>query len=262
MWMGAGLQLFEMKNLLKRKLKAGKNSIGTWISIGHPDVTEILSGVGFDWLLFDMEHGSLTMESVERMMQSMNGNPAAPLVRVASKDPVLIGQALDAGAHGVMAPLVNTPQDAQKVVAACKYPPKGSRGVGPRRATQYGRSFSEYLRTANDEILIVAQIETPEAVRNIDAILSVRGIDVAAIGTGDLSMAMGCFADRKRKDFRQAIGKVQRACERHGVVPGMAYVSKPEQARESIRAGFRFIGVSEDYEFLIHAAANTLQQIQ
>src|SRR5262249_6135945 len=130
---------------IKQQLKAGKNSIGTWVSIGHPDVTEILAGVGFDWLLFDMEHAPLTIETVHRLMQSMSGSDTEPLVRVASKDPVGIGQALDTGAQGVMVPLVNTAEDARRIVAACKYPPEGTRGVGPRRASGYGRRFDEYM---------------------------------------------------------------------------------------------------------------------
>src|ERR1043166_8081102 len=180
-----------MKGTLKQKLRRGEVSIGTWVSIGHPDVAEILAGVGFDWLLFDMEHGPMTNETVHRMMQAMGEGPTVPLVRVASNNANAIGQALDGGAHGVMIPLVNTTEDARRAVAACKYPPDGIRGMGPRRATGYGRRFHEYVRNANRDLLVVVQIETPEAVANIDSILSVDGIDVAAIGPGDLAQSMG-----------------------------------------------------------------------
>lgn len=250
-----------MKFSLKKRLLAGKPSIGTWVSIGHPDVTEILADIGFDWLLFDMEHAPLTIETIHRLMQAMNGSTTVPLVRVASKDPVGIGQVLDAGAHGVMVPQVNTVEDARRVVAACKYPPEGTRGVGPRRATGYGRTFQQYMKTANREVLVIVQIETPKAIENIDAILSVPGIDVAAIGPGDLAQAMGCFANRQRKDYQDALDRFLKACARHKVVPSMAYVSKIEAAKEFIARGFRFIGIGEDDEFLAGAATLALAKV-
>jgi 2-keto-3-deoxy-L-rhamnonate aldolase RhmA len=248
-----------VKNALKRKLKSGKVSIGTWISIGHPDVAEILAGVGFDWLLFDMEHAPLTFETMHQMMQAMGGSETAPLVRVARNDSHLIGQALDGGAHGVMVPLVNTAEEARRAVAACKYPPEGVRGMGPRRASDYGRRFDDYMRRANREVIVIVQIETPEAVENIDAIVSVKGVDVAAIGPGDLSKTMGCFENRQsNKEYQQALDRVVRSCKRHGVVASMAYVTQPEQVRESIRRGFRFIGLGEDDVFLSEAATAAL----
>ena len=248
----------QMKNLLKRKLHTGKHSIGTWICIGHPDVTEMLARAGFDWLLLDMEHAPLSVETMHHLIQAMGGGPAAALVRVASKDPVLIGQALDAGADGVMIPLVNTAEDARNAVAACYYPPQGTRGVGPRRAADYGRRFVPYMKTANHQVVVVVQIETPETVRNIDEILSVPGIHVAAIGPGDLSMTMGCFHRREDPDFQRALNRVRDACRRHGVVPGMAYVSKSEQARKFIKRGFPFVGLGTDDEFLCGGAATAL----
>jgi len=251
-----------MRNTLKQQLKRGHLSLGTWVSIGHPDVAEVLADIGFDWLLFDMEHGPLTNETVHPMMQAMGGSATAPLVRVARNDSWHIGQALDGGAHGVMVPLVNTAEEARRAVAACKYPPEGTRGMGPRRATRYGRRFEEYLRSVNREVLVVVQIETPEAIENIDAIVSVEGVDVAAIGPGDLAKTMGCFGNPRNKEYQRAFDRVLRSCERHGIVPSMAYVSKIEKAREYIQRGFRFIGFCEDIEFLSGAAGSALAALR
>lgn len=249
-------------NNWKRKLKAGKVSIGTWISIGHPDVTEILADVGYDWLLFDMEHAPLTIETIHSMMQAMNGSATVPLVRVARNDPLVIAQALDAGAAGVMVPLVNTAEEARRAVASAKYPPEGARGMGPRRCTRYGRRFTEYVRTANRDVFVSVQIETPEGVANVADIAAVKGVDCIAIGPGDLAKTMGCFDNRSRKDYQDALDAVIRACRRHGVIPSMAYVSRVEAAREFIKRGFTFIGLGEDDEFLQRAAGVALEGLR
>jgi 2-keto-3-deoxy-L-rhamnonate aldolase RhmA len=244
-----------MRFPLKEKLASGQPLIGTWISLGHPDVAEIFSQIGFDWLLFDMEHGPLGLEVVHRLMQAMSTPGAVPLVRVARNDAVLIGQVLDAGAHGVMIPFINNADDARRAVAACRYPPTGTRGVGPRRAAQYGRAFHDYIEIANDGVLVALQVETPQAVDRIEEIAAVPGVDVVIIGAGDLAMAMNCFQSREDGKFQGIFEKVRAACELHGVTPGMAYVGDAEKARAFVRRGFRFIGVGEDTQLLAEAAA-------
>ena len=177
-----------MKNILKEKLKKGQAVIGTFISLGHPDVTELLSRLGFDWLLIDGEHSPIGLETMQVMMQAMNGSNCTPIVRPQWNDMVIIKRILDIGAHGVLVPWVNTKEEAEYAVSACKYPPKGLRGWGPRRA---GLFDPDYLQTANDEILVIVQIETKEAVSNVDDILSVEGIDACFIGPYDLSLSFG-----------------------------------------------------------------------
>jgi 2-keto-3-deoxy-L-rhamnonate aldolase RhmA len=225
-------------------------------------VAELISQAGFDWLLFDMEHGPLGMETVHRLMQAMSTPGAVPLVRVAKNDAVLIGQALDAGAHGVVVPFISNADDARRAVAACRYPPTGTRGVGPRRAAQYGRTFHDYIETANDGVLVVLQIETPQAVANIESIVAVPGVDVVAIGSGDLAMTMDCFQNRDDEKFESALEKVRTACERHGVTPGMAYVGDAEKAKACIAQGFRFVGIGEDTQFLAEATAKLIAKMR
>jgi len=178
-----------VKNLLKEKLQKGQVAIGTFVSLGHPDVTESLSRLGFDWLLIDGEHAPLGLETMQQMMQAMNGSNCTPIVRPEWNEMVIIKRVLDIGAHGVLVPWVNTKEQAEYAVRACKYPPEGLRGCGPRRAALFD---PDYCKTANDEVLIIVQIETREAVSNIDDILSVKGIDACYIGPFDLSQSFGC----------------------------------------------------------------------
>jgi 2-keto-3-deoxy-L-rhamnonate aldolase RhmA len=177
-----------LKNLLKEKLSKGIPVIGTFVGIGHSDVTERLSRVGYDWLLIDGEHAPLSLETMQVMLQAMNGSNCTPLIRPQWNDMVIIKRALDIGAHGVLVPWVNTKEQAEYAVRACKYPPEGLRGRGPRRASLFD---PDYFPTANNEIMVVVQIETKEALNNLDDILSVNGVDACYIGPMDLSMSMG-----------------------------------------------------------------------
>jgi len=177
-----------LKNLLKEKLQKGQVVIGTFVGLGHPDVTESLSRLGFDWLVIDGEHAPLGLETMQRMLQAMNGSNCTPIIRPQWNDMVIIKRVLDIGAHGVLVPWINTKEEAEYAVRACKYPPEGLRGYGPRRAALFD---PDYLKTANDEILVVAQIETQKAISNLDDILSVKGIDACYIGPFDLSRSFG-----------------------------------------------------------------------
>jgi len=161
-------------NKVKRKLKEGKMVAGPWIHIGHPDIAEIISMVGFDFVIYDTEHTPLSLESIQCMMQVMEGSGVVPLIRVAWNDPVLIKRALDIGAYGVLIPWVNTPGKAKQAVEACRYAPEGIRGCSPRRAARYGHNFLDYFeRFVHEELIIAVQIETKQAIDNLDKILSV-----------------------------------------------------------------------------------------
>ena len=245
-----------LPNPVKEQIRTGQVSLGTWISIGHPDVAEILGGLGFDWLLLDMEHGPLSISTVHAMMQAMGGSATQPFVRVATNDAVQIGQVLDAGATGVVVPKVQTADDARGVVRACRYPPAGERGIGARRAAAYGRRFQEYVRDAEAQILIAVQIETVRSVENVEEILATPGIDAAFLGPGDLSADLGCFKDRQSPAFVAAIDRVLASCGKHGVAPCMAYVPGPDEALAFIDRGFRMIGMGEDVALLGRAAAD------
>jgi 2-keto-3-deoxy-L-rhamnonate aldolase RhmA len=240
-----------LKNTLKEKLKKGESTVGTFVGLAHPDVTEQLSRVGFDWLLLDAEHGPLGFESLQLMMQAMNGTDCTPIVRPQWNDLVQIKRILDLGAHGVLIPWVNSKEEAENAVKACKYPPEGIRGFGPRRAMMFD---PEYFKTANDEILIAVQIETDLALKNLDDILSVPGIDACYIGPYDLSCSLGLGVPPKWDDPRYiaAFDRIVEAAEKYRKPAGMfATLDTIDWAMDK---GFKFNTVGDADSFLMYGA--------
>lgn len=246
-----------MKNILKEKLNRGEAIVGTFVELGHPDVAEWLARIGFDWLMLDAEHSPASFETLQRMMQAMNGTNCVPIVRPQWNDPVIIKRVLDLGAYGVLVPWINSKEEAENAVRACRYPPEGIRGFGPRRA---GMFDSDYYQTANEELLIAAQIETEKALKNLDEILSVPGIDACYIGPWDLSVSLGIGVPPKWDEprYSAAFDQVLEAAERHGKPAGMfATIDNIEWALEK---GFRFNTVDSDDFFLIRAARFALEK--
>jgi len=249
-----------MRNSLKRKLRAGQATVGAWVGIGHPDVAEIMAQMGFDWLVFDTEHAPVTIETVQRLMQVMGDSDTVPLVRVAWNDPVLIKLALDIGAYGLIIPWVNNQEEALQAVRSCRYPPLGIRGVGPRRASRYGLEFSDYLSQANDEILIVAQIETQAAAEHIDEILSVEGIDVFFVGPADLSASLGYLGRWNAPPVLATIDRLVEAGKRKGVPAGI-FAMGLAHAQECLERGFQFVALGSAAGFMMQGARNVLGQV-
>ncbi len=247
-----------MKNMLKRKLKAGEQTFGTWVSIESPMTAELMSSFGFDYFIIDTEHAPLDPLHVQTLMQAMRPDTkTTPLVRVWWNDPVPIKRILDIGAHGIMVPWVNTEEDAKKAVAATRYAPKGNRGNGPRRAALFD---PDYLQTADDEIMVVAQIETKEAVSNIDAICSTEGVDVVYIGPADLSSSHGHTGDKGHPEVQEAIDKVYDAAKAHGISAGIHYGSgKPMQER--IAKPWDFITLGNDILYLKAGVENQFKEL-
>jgi 2-dehydro-3-deoxyglucarate aldolase len=244
---------------LKRKLKNEEAVLGTWITINHPDVVDALSELPLDWLVFDMEHAPLEISDVEVLLMPLRGVDISPIIRVPWNDMVIIKRALDIGAEGILVPWVNSREEAEKAVSYTSYPPRGLRGVGPRRAVRYGqRSFLDYYENfeKNERILLV-QIETGRALENLEEILSTPGIDVAYIGPMDLSVSLGIplkFGDPR---FQEALKKVRGVCEKYGVTPGI-HAFSPEQAREFISQGFRFVALMSDLGIMRRGLMSTL----
>lgn len=246
-----------MKNPLKAKMRRGQPVIGTFVELMNPDVTEWLAHLGFDWLLLDAEHAPTDLVSLERMMQSMKGTDCVPLVRPQWNDPAIIKRILDIGAYGVLVPWVNNKKEAEAAVAACKYPPAGIRGYGPRRA---GMLDTEYYRTANDEILVTVQIETQEALDNLDDILSVPGIDAIYIGPWDLSSNLGFGIpptwDEPR--YAAALERVLSAAKKHKKPAGM--FTTIDTIDWVVKKGYTFNTVGADDLFLVSAAKQALDK--
>ena len=244
-----------MKNLLKEKLQKGQVVIGTGVGIGHPDVTEVLSRLGFDWLFIDSEHAPLSIETMQVMMQAMNGSDCTPIIRPQWNDMVIIKRVLDIGAHGVLIPWVNTKEEAEYAVRACKYPPEGLRGCGPRRCALFD---PDYIKTANDEILVIVQIETRKAVSNIDDILSVKGVDACFIGPLDLSLSFGFQGPQwDNPQYIEAFDKVLVATKKWGKTTGL--VIPQERVQWAIEKGFTILSVSGDLGHLMQGARAVLE---
>ena len=252
--------LVSLKNNLKRKLQSGDLCLGTWLTIGNPDIVDILKNLEFDWFVFDTEHSYFSFETAKTMMQALGEESrATPIVRVGINDQLLIKKALDIGAHGVLVPLVNSGKDAETAVRYAMYSPRGIRGAGAARAQAYGLKMAEYLRNANDEILVAVQIETSEAINNMEEIISTKGVDIAFVGPTDLTMSLGFVDDRWTPKVVDAMSRVVKACQDYGKYPGIMAVSV-EEARKWIDLGFKFVSLASDTKLLISGAKTFLKK--
>jgi 2-keto-3-deoxy-L-rhamnonate aldolase RhmA len=249
-----------VKNILKDMFKQGKPALGTWITVGNQDITEVAATVGFDYLVFDTEHAPLTNETVQRLMQ-VTGNKIVPLVRVAWNDQVLIKLALDIGAYGLIIPLVNSKEDAIKAVSSAKYPPIGTRGIGPRRASNYYQAFSDYVKSADTEVMVIIQIEHVDAVKNLDEILSVKGIDAIFIGPADLTASMGLLGKYDDPRVIAIINEILEKAKQSKVIAGI-HTFGPEDAAKRIKQGFQLIIVGTDVGFFIQGCKETVNRIK
>jgi 2-keto-3-deoxy-L-rhamnonate aldolase RhmA len=246
-------------NTLKNKLAKGEVCLGGWITIGHPAVAEIMVHAGFDWVAIDEEHGTIDFETGVRVLSVMRGTATVPFVRVRNNDELVIRRWLDAGAMGIIVPMINTAAQARAVVQAAKYPPQGRRGFGYCRANRYGAEFDEYVQRANDDIVLIAQIEHIEAVRNIDAVLDVDGIDGIFLGPYDLSGSMGLTGQIAHPDVDAAVETVRQACRRHNKVAGVHVVPvDPADVSRRANDGFTLIAASLDCVMLRYACEKTL----
>lgn len=244
-----------MRNVLKRKLAEGRTTTGVWMSIPSPDVSEALSTLPFDWFLFDLEHSALTEQDAQVLMQGMRGDDITPIIRVAWNDQVRIKKALDIGAHGVIVPMVNTSEDAIEAVRACRYPPVGIRGCGPKRPWVYD---PDYFATANDEVLVIVQIETEQAVNNVEQILSVDGVDGFFVGPFDLSVSMGFGGAMTDPRFQSAIDRVFETGKRLNVPSGI-WEGAGKEVAVRIRDGWQIIAMGLDIQLLLAGARHALQ---
>lgn len=239
------------KNSLKQKLINNELTIGSWISIAHPNIAEIMATANFEWLVVDLEHTSIDLLMAQTLISTIQSKNIKALVRVSKNEEVVIKKVLDMGADGVIVPMVNNEEDAKKAVSYAKYPPIGKRGVGLYRAQNYGLGFEEYKKWVNEEMVIIAQIEHIEAVENIDSILKVDGIDGTIIGPYDLSGSMGFPGDFYRDDVKDAISRVKQACKIHNKPYGFHVIeSNPASLQARIDEGCTFLAYSIDFLFL------------
>jgi 2-dehydro-3-deoxyglucarate aldolase/4-hydroxy-2-oxoheptanedioate aldolase len=247
-----------VENHVKRMLTEGQKTAGAWLQIASPFTAEILSRAGFDWLIIDMEHGPGDILTLISQLQAMNGTNVVPLVRAPWNDFVAIKRILDAGVYGILFPYINTKEEAEAAVQACKYPPEGIRGVaGSPRAAGYGQNPKEYLSRANDEILIITAVETPEAVANLDEILAVEGLDGIFIGPMDLATSMGHPFDPGHPEVQETIAQVEAQVLAAGKFLG-TIAATWEQAQARYDKGYQLLMLMADGVALGKLAAGTV----
>ncbi len=238
---------------LKKKLLNNELTIGSWITIGHPSVVEVLSHAGFDWLTIDLEHTSIDYSTAQVLISTIQAHNMAALVRVSKNDEVYIKRALDAGADGVIVPMINNTEDARKAVEYVKYPPEGKRGVGLYRAQKFGlnNGFENYKKWLSDNAIVIAQIEHIDAINNIEEIIATSGIDGVIIGPYDLSGSLGIPG--KFDDIRviTALTKYEKVCKEKNFPMGF-HVIQPDHRllRNKIDAGYSFLAFSTDFFFM------------
>jgi len=253
-----------IKKDLKSRLKRKDLTIGSWITIGHPSIAEIMSMNDFDWLTIDLEHSPISLNQAQQLIQVIELSGITPLVRVGENNPNIIKRVMDAGAHGVIVPMVNSKEDALKALEAVKYPPIGTRGVGLARAQGYGLDFSGYLKWVNEKSILIVQIEHYEAVNNLEQILEINEIDGFMVGPYDLSASLGKPGNFDHPEVKDAINKVMNIASKFdNAVPGF-HVIQPaaEEVINKIKEGYKFIAFSLDTLFLSMNCKNELAKLK
>lgn len=232
-------------NAFKQALREGRLQIGLWSTLCSPIAAEIIGRAGFDWVLLDTEHSPNELPDLLAQLQAMGGSPSSPVVRAAWNDTVLIKRILDLGAQSILLPYVQTAQEAERAVAAVRYPPRGVRGVSAgSRASQYGR-VRDYLKRAEEQICLLVQVETRSALEQIESIAAVEGVDGVFIGPADLSASLGHIGNPQHPETQQALEQAAQRLRRLGKPAGILTVVEAE-ARRYIEWGYRFVAVGVD----------------
>ncbi|MBK97396.1 MAG: 2,4-dihydroxyhept-2-ene-1,7-dioic acid aldolase [Balneola sp.] len=249
-------------NQLKKKLKNKELSIGTWVNIGHQSVIEVLGMAGFDWVTLDIEHSPMSLETIQNLLGHIRATGMEGLVRVSKNEEVIIKRVMDAGADGIIVPMVNSEEDAKKAVNFVRYPPHGKRGVGLSRAQKYGYGFSEYKEWTNNNSCVIAQIEHIQGVNNLEAILTVNGIDGIIIGPYDLSASMGYPGEYERDEVKEALRSVVEMVKKSDKSLGFHVIeSKFSKLKEKIDQGYTFLAFSLDFFFLGDRAREEMEKL-
>ena len=251
-----------MTNRVKQLWLEGRTTVNGWLAIPSGFSAEVMAQAGWDSLTVDLQHGLQDYMTMVACFQAIQSHPVLPMVRVPWNEPGIIGKVLDAGAYGVICPMVNTRTEAEAFVAACLYPPRGKRSNGPIRAGIYGVTTG-YQKTANDEVLCIPMIETQEALDNLDAILDVPGISAVYIGPSDLGFSMGLIPilDREEPQILAAYERVVAATRQRGIIAGVHCGSVAYAAR-AIGMGFRLVTVGSDAVFINQAARATVSGLR
>jgi 4-hydroxy-2-oxoheptanedioate aldolase len=255
------------KNTLMEIWAKGGAVINGWCSIPSSFSAEIMAHQGFDSITIDMQHGLVDYQVAVTMLQAISTTPVIPLTRIPWSDPARVMKALDAGSYGVICPMITSAEEAEALVAAAKYPPRGFRSFGPIRAKYYGGGAThgggDYHQFADAETLVIPQIETREAIRNLDSILEVHGIGAIYIGPSDLSMALGKEPRKGQRDpeVLEAMETILSAARHHGVPAGI-HTNSADVAVEMIERGFQLVSLQSDDRFLMARAKEEVEAVR
>ncbi len=245
--MSTFISLMQQRKELKNKLRNRKTTFASWTSFGHPSLTEIMSRTGIDFIGIDIEHSTISQEQTQRLIAAAQSQGVLALPRIASHNQEMIKRVLDSGADGIIVPLVSTKEQAEVLVSWCQYPPLGKRNFGVARAQGYGFDYSTYTKEWNASVSFIAQIETKEGVENIDAILSVAGVDGVMIGPYDMSGSYGVPGVLDHPIVKEACAKVVASAIKHGKACGTQIVEPdPQNVKTAFNDGFTFVVLSSD----------------
>lgn len=248
------------RNPLREKLRRGERTLGLWITLPVPAVTEIAAELGLDWVCIDMEHGATAYADVANHARAAKGTGLAVFARVSSISAETITRCLDLGVDGIVLPMVRSADDVRRALDYMLYPPRGSRGLGGERAQKWGVGVDDYVATANDELILMPMIEHADAVAAIDEILAVPGLDFFFIGPGDLSSSLGHVGQWNPPGTAEAIEHVLERARAHGVTPGI-YAHGTAEVKTRTDQGFRIVAMGSDMPMMITQISNDLAVI-
>jgi 4-hydroxy-2-oxoheptanedioate aldolase len=254
---------YQLALKLKEKLATGALSPGVWISLLSPTACEVIADAGLDWVVVDGEHAPYNPETLLHILMAFKGSQTVPIIRVGWNDPVLIKQALDMGWSGVLIPQVNTVEETRQAVEACRYPPQGNRGFGPRRAGNYYRNQKEYVQNANKAVICAIQVENIGGASQIDEIVRVPGLDWVMVGPNDMSATTDKVFDLTNPVLWEAIQKIFTTAKLAGLATGNA-VSGVNNIQKALDMGCQLIVLGEDTLFLkesVDSAVKTFRDI-
>ena len=248
---------------LKEKLNKKIHTIGSWITINNNTIAEIYADAGFDWLAIDLEHSTMSLSTMEEMIRIIQLKKIPTLVRLTSNNNDQIKRVLDAGAEGIIVPMVNTKNDIEEAIKATRYPPQGTRGVGLARAQGYGKNFTDYFEWQKKNIVTIAQIENIKAVNAIDEILSTKDLDGFMIGPYDLSCSMNIPGDFSNKKFKDVIKKILEKAKKSNCLPGIHIVEPDEdQLIKAIKDEFKFIAYGVDFKMIQKITSSGIEEFK
>ena len=249
-----------MNEAFRRRLQSGDLLLGTILTLPSPEIAELLAQASFDWLFVDMEHTSLGVNEVQRILQAA-GRDFPCLVRIPVMDEAWIKKVLEAGPAGIIVPHVNTPEDIQKILRWSQYPPDGSRSVGISRAQGYGLNFQDYMTKANEGLIVVPQVEHIEAVQNLESFVEISGISTLFVGPYDLSGSIGKLGLVTDPEVQGLIQKVQNICSEAGVTTGIFGVDATA-VKPYIEMGYSLVAVGTDTSFISKSVQDTIRSLR